>query len=168
MKQQIILSGLGGQGVLFITRVLAEAAVLRGLEVLTSETHGMAMRGGTVISHIKVGSFSSPLIRSGKADIGIFLHPRGLEAHSAYVAGREGIFVNTDQPGEYHTFDATGLAARLGATVVANLVFLGHVAGNAALFCDERAVREAIEKISPPRQLELNVKGFETGLKGNL
>ena len=168
MKQQIILSGLGGQGVLFITRVLAEAAVLRGLEVLTSETHGMAMRGGTVISHVKVGSFSSPLIRSGKADIGIFLHPRSLEAHRSYVAVQAGIFVNTDKPGEYHTFDATGLAARLGAAVVSNLVFLGHVARNAALFCDERAVREAIEKISPPHQLELNLKGFETGLKGNL
>jgi len=168
MKQQIILSGLGGQGVLFITRVLAEAAVLRGLEVLTSETHGMAMRGGTVISHVKVGSFSSPLIRSGKADIGIFLHTRGLEAHRGYVSGRDGLFVNTDEPGEYHAFDATGLAARLGAAVISNLVFLGHVVRNAALFCDERAVREAIEKISPPRQLELNLKGFETGLKGNL
>ena len=168
MKQQIILSGLGGQGVLLITRGLAEAAVLRDLEVLTSETHGMAMRGGTVISHVKVGSFSSPLIRSGKADIGIFLHLRGLEAHRGYVAGREDIFVNTDKPGDYHAFDATGLAARLGSPVITNLVFLGHVARNAALFCDERGVREAIEMISPPHQLELNLKGFETGLKGNL
>ena len=168
MRQQIIISGLGGQGVLFITRVLAEAAVLRGLEVLTSETHGMAMRGGTVISHVKVGSFSSPLIRSGKADIGIFLHPRGLEAHRGYVAGRDGVFVNTGEPGEYHGFDATGLAARLGSAVISNLVFLGHVARNAALFCDERTLREAIEKISPPRQLELNLEGFEAGLKGNI
>ncbi|HOD34461.1 MAG TPA: 2-oxoacid:acceptor oxidoreductase family protein [Syntrophales bacterium] len=168
MKQQIVLSGLGGQGILFITRVLAEAAVLRGLEVLTSETHGMAMRGGTVISHVKVGSFSSPLISSGKADIGIFLHLRGLEAHRAYVAGREGIYVNTDIPGDYHGFDATSLAARLGAAVIANLVFLGHVARHAPLFCDERAVRQAIEKISPRRQLELNVKGLEAGLGGQL
>jgi indolepyruvate ferredoxin oxidoreductase beta subunit len=168
LKQQIILSGLGGQGVLFITRVLAESAVLKGLEVLTSETHGMAMRGGTVISHVKVGSFSSPLIRSGKADIGIFLHPRGLEAHRGYVAGRDGVFVNTDKPGKYQGFDATGLAARLGTPVISNLVFLGYVARNAALFCDERVVREAIEEISPQRQLELNVKGFEAGVKGNI
>ena len=164
MKQQIILSGLGGQGVLFITRVLAEAAVLKGLEVLTSETHGMAMRGGTVISHVKVGSFSSPLIRSGKADIGIFLHPRGLEAHRGYIAGRDGIYVNTDKPGEYHGFDATGLAAKLGSPVITNLVFLGHVVKTAELFCDDRTIRKAIEKISSSRQLELNVKGFETGL----
>jgi len=168
LKQQIILSGLGGQGVLFITRVLAEAAVLKGLAVLTSETHGMAMRGGTVISHVKVGSFTSPLIRAGKADIGIFLHPRGLEAHRGYVAGRDGTFVNTDKPGEYRGFDATGLAARLGSPVISNLVFLGHVARTAALFCDDKTIRDAIEKISPPRQLELNVKGFETGFKGNL
>jgi indolepyruvate ferredoxin oxidoreductase, beta subunit len=168
LKQQIILSGLGGQGILFITRVLAEAAVLRGLEVLTSETHGMAMRGGTVISHVKVGSFTSPLIRTGRADIGIFLHPRGFEAHRGYVAARGGLFVNTIQPGEYHGFDATGLAARLGVPVISNLVFLGHVARNATLFCDDHTIRKAIEKISPSRQLEMNVGGFETGFRGNL
>jgi indolepyruvate ferredoxin oxidoreductase beta subunit len=168
LKQQIILSGLGGQGILFITRVLAEAAVLRDLEVLTSETHGMAMRGGTVISHVKVGSFTSPLIRAGKADIGIFLHPRGLEAHRGYVAAREGIFVNTEKPGDHHGFDATGLAARLGAPLISNLVFLGHVARSAPLFCDDKTLRRAIEKISPSRQLEMNVKGFETGFRGSL
>ena len=64
-KQQIVISGVGGQGVLFVTRLLAEAAIARGLPVLTSETHGMAQRGGSVVSHLKVGDFSSPLIRSG-------------------------------------------------------------------------------------------------------
>ena len=66
MKQQIVVSGIGGQGVLFVTRILAEAAIERGMEVLTSETHGMAMRGGTVISHVKAGPFTSPLIRTGR------------------------------------------------------------------------------------------------------
>lgn len=168
MKQQIILSGLGGQGILFITRVLAEAAVLKGLEVLTSETHGMAMRGGTVISHVKVGPFTSPLIRTGKADIGIFLHPRGLEVHQHYVASREGIFLNTDRPGEYQGFDAAGLAARLGSPVIANLVFLGYVVRHAPFFCDGPIVGKAIEKISPPGRLDLNRKGFEAGFRGGL
>jgi indolepyruvate ferredoxin oxidoreductase beta subunit len=45
VRQQIVISGLGGQGVLFLTRVLAEAALRKGLDVLTSEIHGMAMRG---------------------------------------------------------------------------------------------------------------------------
>ncbi|MCX5883025.1 MAG: 2-oxoacid:acceptor oxidoreductase family protein, partial [Deltaproteobacteria bacterium] len=51
IKQQIIISGVGGQGVLFVTRLLAEAAMMKGYPVLTSETHGMAQRGGTVVSH---------------------------------------------------------------------------------------------------------------------
>ncbi len=46
--------------------------MMEGHDVLTSETHGMAMRGGTVISHVKVGPFQSPLIRYGQADVGTF------------------------------------------------------------------------------------------------
>ena len=46
LEQQIIISGVGGQGVLFITRLLAEAAIQKGHSVLTAETHGMAQRGG--------------------------------------------------------------------------------------------------------------------------
>ena len=45
LKQQIIISGVGGQGVLFVTRLLAEAAIQKGMPVVTSETHGMAQRG---------------------------------------------------------------------------------------------------------------------------
>ncbi|MDH3344895.1 MAG: 2-oxoacid:acceptor oxidoreductase family protein, partial [Desulfobacteraceae bacterium] len=48
MRQQIVISGVGGQGVLFVTRLLAEAAIMKGFSVFTSETHGMAQRGGTV------------------------------------------------------------------------------------------------------------------------
>ncbi|MGD2016130.1 MAG: 2-oxoacid:acceptor oxidoreductase family protein, partial [Desulfobacterales bacterium] len=68
IMQQLIISGVGGQGVLFVTRLLAEAAILRGLAVFTSETHGMAQRGGTVLSHLKVGEHTSPLIRPAQAD----------------------------------------------------------------------------------------------------
>ena len=68
IKQQIVISGVGGQGVLFVTRLLAEAAIMKGISVFTSETHGMAQRGGTVLSHLKAGNFSSPLIRPGNAN----------------------------------------------------------------------------------------------------
>ena len=70
MKQQIIVSGLGGQGALTLTRLLAEAAAALGLPVITSETHGMAQRGGTVISMIKVGPFRGPLIPAGRRTAG--------------------------------------------------------------------------------------------------
>ena len=59
-RQQILVSGVGGQGVLFVSRLLAEAAIGKGLSVLTSEIHGMAQRGGTVVSHLKVGGLPGP------------------------------------------------------------------------------------------------------------
>ena len=100
MKQQIVVSGIGGQGVLFVTRILAEAAIEKGMEVLTSETHGMAMRGGTVISHVKVGPFTSPLIRAGQADIGLFLHAGNLEVHRGFLKPGGLIYMNAAQSAE--------------------------------------------------------------------
>jgi indolepyruvate ferredoxin oxidoreductase beta subunit len=56
-QQQIIISGVGGQGVLFVTRLLAEAAIQKGMPVVTSETHGMAQRGGDGHFPFKSGRF---------------------------------------------------------------------------------------------------------------
>ena len=70
IKQQILISGVGGQGVLFVTGLLAEAAINKGLPVFTSETHGMAQRGGSVTSHVRCGrKVFSPLIPEGQADV---------------------------------------------------------------------------------------------------
>ncbi len=125
MKQQIIVSGIGGQGVLFVTRILAEAAIEKGMEVLTSETHGMAMRGGTVISHVKVGPFMSPLIRTGQADIGLFLHAGNLEVHRGFLKPGGLIYINQEKNGDAEAIDATRLAREQGTPVIANLVLLG-------------------------------------------
>ncbi|MEE4609050.1 MAG: 2-oxoacid:acceptor oxidoreductase family protein [Desulfobacteraceae bacterium] len=81
IRQQIVISGLGGQGVLFVTRLLAEAAIDARLPVFTSETHGMAQRGGTVVSHLKIGAYASPLIRPGQADGLICLKAENVAAH---------------------------------------------------------------------------------------
>jgi indolepyruvate ferredoxin oxidoreductase beta subunit len=73
MKMQIAIVGRGGQGVLFLTRLLTEGALEMGLEVMASETHGMAMRGGSVISTLKVGPFKGSLIGSGRAEVMLVL-----------------------------------------------------------------------------------------------
>ncbi|MEA1969898.1 MAG: 2-oxoacid:acceptor oxidoreductase family protein [Thermodesulfobacteriota bacterium] len=85
MNKQIVISGLGGQGVLFITRLLAEALMDEKEHVLTSETHGMAQRGGIVISHLKVGDFNSPLIRPGHADLVVALKDETLDQHYSFL-----------------------------------------------------------------------------------
>ncbi|MCE5262299.1 MAG: 2-oxoacid:acceptor oxidoreductase family protein [Deltaproteobacteria bacterium] len=164
MRQQIVVSGIGGQGVLFVTRILAEAAIEKGLEVLTSETHGMAMRGGTVISHVKVGSFTSPLIRAGQADIGLFLHAGNLEVHRGFLKSGGLIYMNAAQSGGGEAIDATRIARAHGSLVIANLVLLGFAVRGGGLFCDAATCEAVLTRISSPKQLDLNLEGFRLGL----
>jgi len=165
VNRQIIVSGRGGQGVLFVTRLLAEAGLAAGLDVLTSETHGMAMRGGTVISHVKVGDFRSPLIRKGRADVGLFLADSNVAIHGAYVRPDGRRIVNTDRPGAYAGIDATAIAGELGSLLATNLVLLGFALREGALFCDGAVMREVIRQTSRPSQIEINLRGFERGLQ---
>jgi indolepyruvate ferredoxin oxidoreductase, beta subunit len=164
MKQQIIVSGIGGQGVLFVTRILAETAIERGMEVLTSETHGMAMRGGTVISHVKAGPFTSPLVRTGQADIGLFLHAENREVHRGFLKPGGTMYVNAEKGGEGDAIDATGIARDHGSLVIANLVLLGFAVRQGGLFCDAVTVEAVLKRISPARLLEMNLDGFRLGL----
>lgn len=165
MKQQIIISGTGGQGVLFLTRILAQAAVEQNMDVLTSETHGMAMRGGTVVSHVKVGPFKSPLIRRGRCDVGLFVNSSSFDIHRSFIMPGGKSFVNTDISGEYYNIDATGLAKKMGALLIMNLILLGYAVKEGSLFCGKEKLETAIRKLSRPDNLELNLKGFKTGLK---
>ncbi len=165
MKQQIVISGRGGQGVLFVTRLLAEAGLEIGADVLTSETHGMAMRGGTVISHVKIGDFKSPLIRKGAADSGLFLTEANIPVHGNFVK-RDGYrIVNAESAGEYEGVDATACAKEIGSLLATNLILLGFAIQKGALFCDEAVMREVIKKTSSPRQVEINLRGFDKGLQ---
>ncbi len=165
MKEQIVISGIGGQGVLFLTRILAEAAIEMETDVLTSETHGMAMRGGSVISHVKVGPFTSPLIRMGQADCGLFLHAGGLEVHQGFLRPEGRLFVNAENGGDGNAIDAARIAREHGSPLVANLVLLGFAVRKRGLFCDAGIVEAVIRRISPAKQLEMNLAGFRLGLE---
>jgi len=155
-QQQIVISGVGGQGVLFVTRLLAEAAIARHLAVITSETHGMAQRGGTVLSHLKVGGFSSPLIRPGQADGLLVLNAENLELHGAYLRPGGWAVCNTGRDGKTGVTDNTAFldadctALDLGNPRAANLVLLGFALGRAAqpggpqLFCGIADLRQAV------------------------
>jgi indolepyruvate ferredoxin oxidoreductase beta subunit len=163
LKQQIIISGLGGQGALTVTRLLAEAAAALGLEVITSETHGMAQRGGTVISMVKVGPFRGPLIPAGAADVGLFLAEKNLGVHRGYLGPEAQIFVNSAKPGDYQQVDARRLAAEMGAPVAANLILLGFAAGKGGLFCDTGLLERVIQEKIPGRFREMNLKALRLG-----
>jgi indolepyruvate ferredoxin oxidoreductase beta subunit len=132
-RQQIIISGVGGQGVLFVTRLLAEAAIAKGLPVFTSETHGMAQRGGTVLSHLKVGGFSSPLIRPSQADGLLMLKAENILQHGGFLKsdgwavanGVDGTLPETDI--SLDIIDADSLAQKIANPKSTNLIVLGFV-----------------------------------------
>lgn len=185
-RQQIALSGIGGQGVLFVTKLLAETAVHLGWSVLLSETHGMAQRGGNVISHLKVWDprgaaataatvataptagtppigFTSPLIRAGQADVLLALHPEALTAHGFYLNPKGTAIVNAPTASSRTTVDADRIAAEIGQPIAANLVLLGFAAAAGALFCTAEPLREVLDALGGPRR-DVNRQAFQAGL----
>lgn len=163
--QQIIVSGIGGQGVLFATRLLAETALFLGHSVMISETHGMAQRGGNVISHLKVGGSESisPLIRPGRADVFLGLHADSFLVHGFYLKADGQAFCNGPSRDAAHTVDAAGIASDLGAPVAANLVLLGFAAASGCLFCRPEDFEKQLARIGGKRQA-LNLKAFHAGV----
>ena len=166
IQQQIAISGLGGQGVLFITQILAQAALEMEYDVISSETHGMAMRGGAVISHLKIGPFASPLIRNGQADLALFFTEENLTVHPGLLGPKTKVIVNTPKPECYENLDAARLAEeKIGRRQAANLVLLGYTLGRGYLFCHGESIEAALKKSSKSgAMLELNKKALELGM----
>ncbi len=172
ISQQLILSGVGGQGILFITRLLAETAIAKGLPVMTSETHGMAQRGGIVISHLKVGSFSSPLVQPGRAAGLIALKPGNAPLHRHFLNGSGWIGVNAspspEGAGDVPTFSvpADAIALEMKAPRSVNLIVLGRViAEPGLLFCSLEDVSLVLEKklASKPSLLQSSLEALRAG-----
>jgi indolepyruvate ferredoxin oxidoreductase beta subunit len=177
MRQQIVISGVGGQGVLFVTRLLAEAAIMKGFSVFTSETHGMAQRGGTVLSHLKVGNFSSPLIRPGNANGLLALKSDSFARHGYYlktgawaaVNSREDMTVGPEFSA--YTIDAENLAQRIHNPKSVNLILLGfalaalsEVTEN-SLYCNLKDIKTILHhRLAKKKQmLDDALKAVEAG-----
>ena len=160
---QIAITGRGGQGVLFLTRILTECALDLGLEVIASETHGMAMRGGSVISTVKVGPFRGPLIRSSQADVMLVLDEGSMETFGHLLAKKGKCFLNSPALSSPPSIDATGLAAGMDAPLMANLVLLGFALRHNGLFCDYPLTESVTGRISPEHFREANLKALKLG-----
>ena len=181
IRQQILISGVGGQGVLFITSLLAEAAINKGLPVFTSETHGMAQRGGTVVSHLKVGDFSSPLIRPFKADGLLVLKDENIAQHGSFLKIGGWAVINSendlkaDKKIAASAIDADKLAQEISNPKSANLIVLGFALARAGqtsigrinLFCSLTDIKRVLKGKFRGREKLLNasVKALEAGYK---
>ncbi len=177
-EMQFVISGVGGQGVLFTTRVLARMALDRKQAVLLSETHGMSQRGGSVVSHLKAGSFHSPLVRKGQADVLYVLQADELYATATFLKPGGKCFLNTG--GEFKAnaklkrylttnriscrfVDADGMAQKLGSLVLANLVLIGCSLADEKMPLTLPDLLKAIKSVSKPAFRGMNLAAAKAG-----
>jgi indolepyruvate ferredoxin oxidoreductase beta subunit len=178
-ERQILISGLGGQGVLFATSILLEAARAKGWDAIASETHGMAQRGGSVVSHIKFGSLLSPLVRSGSADLLIslqreeafrslhFVKPGGsVVVNATALTEKQASLAKDMEKREVRFFvkDATAVAKSAGTPRAGNVALLGIACGAGVLPFTDGELRAAIETLARGPRMESNLKVFEAAL----
>jgi indolepyruvate ferredoxin oxidoreductase, beta subunit len=182
----ILISGVGGQGVLLTSKVIAEAALLAGLDVKQSEVHGMAQRGGSVLSQVRFGDkVFSPIVSEGEADLLIgfepletarylhFLKDEGIVVYNTRSIGTIGVSIAAEKyPADINTvikdrvktvmpFDGTQLAVAAGDKRTLNLVLLG--AALSFLPLEESVILEAIKNTVPKKVLEINQRAFAAG-----
>jgi len=190
----IIITGVGGQGNVMASRVLAGMLVNAGFIVTIGETFGMSQRGGSVMSHLRVSSTSvlSPQIPQGRADIIIALEPvealRVLVKYGnpdvAVLANSRMVYPMGVITGEFTypsldevkamfeklsakswILDATSVAVDLGNSVLSNIVMIGALAGTSLLPIDRCAFEKEITKSMSADKCKINLKAFDAGAK---
>ena len=174
----MIFCGLGGQGILFMTKIFARAALDKGLPTLGAETHGMAQRGGSVISHLKLGTAESSLVREQTAGFLLSLEENEAYRNLPFLAPGGRLYVNAEenefprkdvipymekQGITYHAFPAQKTAMALGSPMSTNLALIGFFASaeNEPFTHDE--LRQTIINVSPDRFRDNNLKIFDAG-----
>jgi indolepyruvate ferredoxin oxidoreductase, beta subunit len=190
----IIITGVGGQGNVMASRVLAGMLVNEGYMVTIGETFGMSQRGGSVMSHLRMSSTSvlSPQIPQGRADIIIALEPvealRVLVKYGnpdvALLANSRMVYPMGVITGDFTypsldeiksmfekiaakswVIDATSVAVDMGNPVLSNIVMIGALAGASLLPIDRKAFEKEITKSMSAGKREINLAAFDSGMK---
>lgn len=177
---QMVFCGIGGQGILLATRVIGEYALSKGFNVIGSEIHGMAQRGGSVVSHLKIGDYKSPLVMRGEADILLsfdwneglmnlpFLRREGIAILNGDINSQlshpiiEG-FVN-EKKVKLYIMDGYKIAlGELGNPGVLNIVMLGKLSSLVESFFPSDDLKKVIERLVPYKFREINLRAFDLG-----
>lgn len=182
----ILLVGVGGQGILLASEILSEAFMLAGFDVKKSEIHGMSQRGGSVVSHVRFGSeVFSPVVPEGEGDI-LFgfelletyrylplLKPGAAVVANDYKIAPPSVLLGQaaypqalpekikDKFTDFLLVDGQGLALKAGDVRAANTVMLGAVSKR--LQISDAVWQQALEKMVPRKALEINLKAFAFG-----
>ncbi len=197
MDTNLIVAGVGGQGSILVSHVIAEAAIRadNDANVRVGETFGAAMRGGAVASHVRVGKVYGPLVGRGQADLILAMEPlEGLRVGVEYLAPGGIAILNTEpvQPVDAKigavnypslpeivdslaalgkavvTIDAGKLALEAGSDKTLSVVMLGAAFASKVLPFAEEDVREALKERLPAKILDINLKAFALGKQAYL
>ncbi len=181
----IIIAGVGGQGTLLASRVLGKYAALSGKDCKLSEIHGMSQRGGSVVTHVRIGDkIYSPVVWEGSADIVIAFETLEAARVQHYLKEKGILLVNEEeilpmpcitgaasypeglkekllQRGNTYFIPAQAWAIEAGSSKATNVVMLGALC---KLFGFEKEMmREAVAACVPQKFAQLNIKAFELG-----
>ena len=186
----LIVAGVGGQGVILATEILGKAAIKENFDVVISEIHGMAQRGGAVVSHVRIGpKVYSPTVVEGSADAILGFEPvevlrslRYANDQTKIVTSRRFLippsvsmgvaeYPSLDQIVEmYRSFtrhitliDAFRLAEEAGSARTQNIVLVGALAATGVLPLENDTLKACVQERVPAKYLKANLKAFDLG-----
>jgi indolepyruvate ferredoxin oxidoreductase beta subunit len=171
MRYQIVLTGVGGQGTIFLVKLLAQCALNKGLDFIGTETHGMAQKGGTVISYLKIGDFKAPLVGKGRAELLLGLYPTET-LRFLYYLKPDGVVVSNVEgedfpklPFKTYTAPASELAVKGEINPKSlNVFILGYAMAVVKDFpFTKEEIEEGIYQLNP-KFAEVNISAFNKGL----
>jgi len=185
MAKNILICGVGGQGTVLAAKVLSQAAISSGQHVLSAETIGMAQRGGSVVSHVRIGQdVFSPLIPKGQADLiiafeaaeavrnidylkeggTVIVNKKIIQPVTASISGKsfssESMidFLNKSK-NKVLAIDTDEICKTLGSTKVSNMILTGAACNTGLL--DKKEIKNALKQLVKPEFYELNLKALE-------
>lgn len=189
MNKDIMICGVGGQGTVLASKIIAAAAMDEGSKVHSAETIGMAQRGGSVTSHVRVGDeVYSPLIPFANADIILAFEPAEAVRNLVYLKKDGIVIVNSDpvkpvteslQDTGYDgkemieylknkcnciVVSSEDVVKKFGSAKFFNIAILGVAAGSDRLGISQEAIMEQITKRVPAKYLDANIEAFNMGL----
>lgn len=189
MEHNIVITGVGGQGVILAANAIGEAATAADYETRVGEIHGMSQRGGSVVAHVRYGNrVYGPMVPEGKAEAILALEPMEALRYAHYLADDGVLLVSFDtkdpfpvqhgaveypdaaeleaalrERGELLRVEAVDLAREAGHPMTANVVLVGALSKAIDLDLEISALKTAIESQVPDDAREANIKAFELG-----
>lgn len=187
MNKNILLCGVGGQGIVLASKLIAQAAMENSLPVMSAETIGMAQKGGSVFSHVRIGSdLSTPMIPKGGADVIIGFEPAEAVRMLPYLK-KDGTVIVNSCPTKPVTamlsassytgkemlaylkknverltiVDCERAASEIGSLKVVNMILLGAAAATGELPISMADIKSCLAKRLKPQLLEMNYKALE-------